>query len=164
MRIASQLSKQDPQRAKEWASSLSTPEARRMASINIAMGMSNSDPKAASEWAATLPDDVRGQTLQSVISRWARNDSPAVGEWINGLNGAVRDDAVSAFSSIVAGKDPATALSWATTVSDPAKRTTTVERLVTSWMRRSPNDAKTWIQNSTLPDPEKTRLLALPAR
>ena len=164
MQIASQLYKQDPQRAKEWANSLPTAETRRMATTNIAMQMSESDPKAAGEWAATLPDEVRGRTMEGVISRWARNDSAAVGEWINGLNGAVRDEAVSAFSSILASRDPATALTWATTVSDPTRRNTTVDRLVTSWMRRSPNDAKAWIQNSTLPDPEKIRLLALPAR
>jgi hypothetical protein len=164
MRIASQLYKQDPQRAKEWANTLPTAETRRMATTNIAMEMSNSDPKAAGEWAATLPDEVRSRTLESVISRWARNDSRAVGEWINGLNGAVRDEAVGAFSASLAVKDPATALTWATTVSDSTRRTATVDRLVSSWLRRNPNDAKAWIQNSTLPDTEKTRLLSLPSR
>ena len=164
MQIASQIYKQDPQRAKDWANSLPTVETRRMAATNIAMQMSNSDPKAASEWAVTLPDEVRGRTLEGVISRWARNDSRAVGEWINRLDGAVRDEAVSAFSSALAARDPATALTWATTVSDPNRRNTTVDRLVTGWIRRSPGDAKAWIQNSALPDPEKTRLLSLPAR
>jgi hypothetical protein len=164
MQIVSQLYRQDPQRAKEWANSLPSVDARRMATTNIAMQMANTDPKAASEWAATLPDDVRGRTLEGAISRWARNDSRTVGEWINGLNGVVRDEAISAFSSTLAANDPAAALTWATTVSDPTKRDATVERLVTSWMRRGPAEAKTWIQNSNLPDQEKTRLLALPAR
>jgi len=162
--IASQLYKHDPERAKEWANSLSTPDARRTATINIAMQMSETDPKGASEWAATLPDEVRDRTLQGVISRWARTDSRAVGEWINGLNGAVRDEAVGAFSSTLATNDPAVALTWATTVSDPTRRNTTIDRLVSGWMRRSPADAKTWIQNSALPEQEKTRLLSLPAR
>ncbi|HEX8897749.1 MAG TPA: hypothetical protein VF751_03550 [Chthoniobacterales bacterium] len=161
MQIVSQLYKQDPQRAKEWANSLPTLEARRMAASNIAIQMSESDPRATGEWAATLPDDVRDRTLQVVISRWARNDSRAVGEWINGLNGAVRDEAVGAFSWTLAPSDPAAALGWATTVSDPSRRNTTVERLVSGWMRRSPDAAKAWIQNSVLPDPEKTRLLTL---
>jgi len=164
MRIASQLSRQDPERAREWANSLSTVEARRMASTNIAMEMSNSDPKAASEWAASLPDEVRGRTLEGVISRWARSDSNAVGQWINGLNGATRDEAVSAFSTTMVSRDPAAALTWAATVSDPTRRNATVDRVVSAWLRRSPDDAKAWIQNSTLPDPEKTRLLALPPR
>jgi hypothetical protein len=164
MQIASQIYRQDPQRAQDWANSLPTLDARRIATSSIAMQMASSDPKAATQWAATLPDDVRGRTLEGAISRWAQNDSRTVGEWINGLNGAVRDEAVSAFSSSLAASDPAAALTWATTVSDPTRRDATVDRLVTSWMRRSPTDAKTWIQNSVLPDQDKTRLLALPAR
>jgi hypothetical protein len=135
-----------------------------MATMSIAMQMANSDPKGASEWAMTLPEDVRSRTLSGVMSRWARNDLRGAGEWLNGLNGPVRDDAVSAFSSSIGGGDPATALTWAATVSDPTKRNATVERLVTNWLRRNPGDAKTWIQNSQLPDEEKTRLLSLPVR
>ena len=164
MQIVSQMYRQDPERAKEFANSLPNVEMRRSAAGNIAMQMSFNDPKGASQWAATLPEDVRGRTLESVVSRWARNDSRAVGEWINGLNGAVRDEAVSAFSSSLGASDPAAAMTWATTVSDPNRRNTTVERVLSGWLRRSPNDAKTWIQNSTLPDEEKTRLLSLPTR
>lgn len=164
MQIVSQIYREDPERAKEWANSLPTAETRRMAASNIAMQMSNTDPKAASQWAATLPDDMRGRTLEGVMSRWARTDSRAAGEWINGLNGPVREEAVSAFSSALGASDPAAALTWATTLSDPARRNSAVERVVTGWLRRSPGDAKTWIQNSGLPDEEKTRLLSLTAR
>jgi hypothetical protein len=164
MQIVSQLYRQDPERAKEWASSLPTAETRRMAITNIAMQMSNTDPKGASQWVATLPEEVRGRALDGVISRWARNDSHAVGEWINGLNGAIRDDAVSAFSTALVASDPASALTWATTVSDPTRRDTTMERVLTGWLRRNPADAKSWIQNSALPDEQKTRLLSAPSR
>ena len=112
----------------------------------------------------SLPEDVRGRTLQGLISRWARNDSNAVGEWINHLTGAVRDEAITAFSTTVGSRDPAAALTWAMTVAEPAVRNATVERVVMSWSRRSPGDARAWIQNSALPDPEKSRLLSLPVR
>lgn len=164
MQIISQMYRQDPERAKQFANNLPTVEMRRTAASNIAMQMSFNDPKAASQWAATLPDDVRGRTLESVVSRWARNDSRAAGEWINGLNGAVRDEAVTAFSSSLGMSDPAAALTWATTLSDPTRRNAAVERVVTAWLRRSPNDAKAWIQSSPLPEEEKTRLLSLPTR
>ena len=164
MQIVSQMFRQDPERAKQFANSLPTVELRRTALSNLAMQMSFNDPKAAGQWAATLPEDVRGRALENVVLRWARNDSRAAGEWINGLNGAVRDEAVSAFSSSLGASDPAAALTWATTLSDPARRNTAVERVLTGWMRRSPNDAKAWIQNSALPDEEKTRLLSLPTR
>jgi hypothetical protein len=164
MRITNQLLQQDPQRARDWASRLSTPEARRSADSFIAMQMAETDPKAASEWAATLPADVRSGVLSGTISRWARNDPQAVAQWINSLNGAGRDEAVSAYSSTVAGKDPVAALNWAVTVSDPKLRTSAVDRIVTGWLRRSPGEAQAWIQNSTLAESEKTRLLSLSPR
>ena len=164
MRITNQLFESDPQRAKEWASQLSTPEARRSAGGYIAMQMAETDPKAASEWAATLPEDVRSRTLGGAISKWARSDPQGAAQWINTLNGPVRDEAVTIFSSMIARDDPAAALNWAASLSDQKSRADTVTRIVTSWLRRSPADAKAWIQNSALPDEEKTRLLSLPKR
>ena len=164
MRITSQLFEQDPQRAKEWASRLSTPEARRSADTFIVMQMAETDPKGASEWAASLPEDVRSRTLGGAISRWARNDPQGAAQWINTLNGPVRDEAITIFSSTIARTDPATGLNWAVTMSDQKTRTDTVARIVTGWMHRSPAEAKTWVQNSPLPEPEKTRLLSLPPR
>ncbi|PZR71128.1 MAG: hypothetical protein DLM73_16375 [Chthoniobacterales bacterium] len=164
MRITTQLFQRDPQGAKDWASRLSTPEARRSADTYIAMQMADVDPKGASEWAATLADDVRSRALSGAISKWSRNDARAVEQWINNLNGTVRDEAITAYSSTMAYNNPAAGLNWATTVSDATARTAAVERIVGGWMRRSPNDAKAWIQSSTLTEPEKAKLLSLPVR
>jgi hypothetical protein len=163
MNITSQLFRRDPQQAKDWASRLPTPEARRNADSYIAMQMANLDPKGASEWAASLPDDVRSQVLSGTISKWARTDRAAAEQWINNLNGTTRDEAIGAYSSTMGFHDPAAGLTWAASVSDPKIRSATVERIVRNWMRRSPGDATTWIQNSTLAESEKTRLLAPPA-
>jgi hypothetical protein len=163
MGITGELYRLDPERAKDWANSLPL-EARRNADMFIGTRMVDADPRAASEWAASLPDDVRTRPLESVISRWARNDLQAAGQWINDRSGVVRDEALSAYSSTMAFKDPAAALAVAATVTDPKIQGATVDRIVSGWMRRSPNDATAWIQNSALPDSEKTRLLALPQR
>lgn len=163
MGITGELYRLDPERAKDWANSLPV-EARRNADSFIGTRMVDADPKAASEWAASLPDEVRTRPLESVISKWARNDLQAAGQWINDRNGVVRDEALSAYSSTMAFKDPATALTVAATVSDPKIQSATIDRIVSGWMRRSPNDATAWIQNSALADSEKTRLLALPPR
>ena len=162
MRITSQLFEQDPQRAREWASRLPTAEARRNANTFIVSQMADNDPKAASEWAANLPEDVRSRTLGGAIAKWARNDPQAAGQWINGLNGAVRDEAIATYSTMIAPNDAAAALGWAVTVADQKIRTESVERILNGWLRRSPSEARTWIQNSVLPEPEKARLLALP--
>lgn len=163
MGITTELYRLDPARAKDWANSLPL-EARRNADSFIGMQMVDADPKAASEWAASLPGEVRTRTLESVISKWARNDLQAAGQWINDRNGVVRDEALSAYSSTMAFKDPVAALNVAGTVTDPKIQSATVDRIVSGWMRRSPNDATAWIQNSALADSEKARLLALPQR
>jgi hypothetical protein len=163
MGITSELYRLDPERAKDWANSLPV-EARRNADSFIGTRMVDADPKAASEWAASLPDEVRTRPLESVISKWARNDLQAAGQWINERSGVVRDEALSAYSSTMAFKDPAAALTLAATVTDPKIQSATIDRIVSGWMRRSPNDATAWIQNSPLADSEKTRLLALPQR
>lgn len=164
MRITTQLFQQDPQQARDWANRLTTPEARRTAESFIAMQMAEADPKAASEFAARLPDETRSRALSAVISRWARNDPAAVGQWINGLDGRVRDEAIGVYSSVVASNDPSAGLTWAASLSDATVRSSTMERIVSSWMRRSPTDATAWIQRSNLPEAEKTKLLALPIR
>src|SRR5205085_1969539 len=66
MSITTQLFQRDPQQARDWASRLPAPEARRTADSYIAMRMADTDLKAASEWAASLPDDVRNQVLSRV--------------------------------------------------------------------------------------------------
>ena len=161
--ITSELYRLDPERAKDWANGLPL-EARRNADSFIGMRMVDSDPKAASDWAASLPDDVRPRTLESIIAKWSRNDLQAAGQWINDRSGIVRDEALSAYSSSMAFKDPAAALTVAATVADPKIQGATIDRIVSGWMRRSPNDATAWIQNSALADSEKARLLASPQR
>jgi hypothetical protein len=162
--LTRQIFAQDPQRAKEWANQLSTVEARRAATSFIAMQMAMSDPKGASEWVGTLPEEVRDIALHGVVNSWARRDPDAVVGWINTLNGTMRDQAVSAYSSALTMRNPAEALNWATGISDGKLRDNSVQRIVTMWLNRSPREATTWIQKSTLPDAEKARLLALPHR
>ena len=164
MTVTRQIFGQDQQRAKDWARQLSNPEARRSATSYVAMQIANSDPKGAAEWTVTLPEDLRERAIASVVNTWARRDPEAAATWVNGLGGAPRDQAVNAYSSALSNRDPATALTWAATISDEKIRDNSVQRIVAGWLRRSPNEATAWIQNSTLSDAEKTRLLALSSR
>jgi hypothetical protein len=164
MSVTRQIFGQDPQRAKDWANQLSTMEARRAATTFVAMQMANSDPKSAGEWVVTLPDDLRERAISGLVNTWARRDPEAAAGWINSLGGPPRDQAVSAYSSALSSRDPTTALTWAATISDEKIRDSSVQRIVTSWLRRSPSEATTWVQNSTLSDAEKTRLLALSSK
>jgi len=158
--IADHISREDPQRAKEWVSQLSNPEARRYGNHSIAMRAVLTNPQAATEWAATLPDAERGLAINVAVGEWAKKDPQAAAQWLSGLSGTLRDEAISSYSMRVAAQDPTAALTWASSVSDPAMQEMSVQRIVASWAKRNPSEAQAWIQNSSLPDAQKTRLMA----
>ena len=156
--IADRIWKDDPQRAKDWVSQLSNVDARRYGYHSIAMQAASTDPQAASAWAASLPEAERGFAVNVAVGAWVRKDPQAAAQWLSGLDGGVRDEAISSYSIRVAAQDPTAALTWASSVSDPALREMSVQRIVVSWARRSPGEAKAWIQNSSLTQLQKTHL------
>ncbi|MEN3370861.1 MAG: hypothetical protein V7609_3004 [Verrucomicrobiota bacterium] len=156
--IADRIWKDDPQRAKDWVSQLSNVDARRYGNHSIAMQVASTDPQAASEWAASLSEAERGFVINAAVGAWARKDPQAAAQWLSGLTGTVRDEAISSYSIRVAAQDPTAALTWASSVSDPATREMSVQRIVVSWAKRNPGEAKAWIQKSSLTDVQKTHL------
>jgi hypothetical protein len=164
MSMTRQLFNQDPQRAKEWVTEMPDGDARRSATSFIAVNLTRTDPKGATEWAASLPDDIRERALNGTINEWFRKDPDAAAQWVDGLVGKPRDEAISAYSLSLSSKSPEAALGWATGIADAKTREMSVERIVGRWLSRSPSDATTWIQSSSLSAAEKSRLLALPRR
>ena len=163
MTLVPRLFDEDPQHAKDWVNQLPNMEARRNANSFIAMQLASEDPKGATEWAASLPVEAREKALAVAVAAWTRQDPTATAQWLQGLNGTSRDEAISAYSSSVSTKDPVSALTWAWSISQDKIRDQSMQRVAAGWFQRSPNDARTWIQSSGLPEAEKTRLLALAA-
>jgi hypothetical protein len=128
----------------------------------MATQLAFNDPKTASAWALDLPPNARNGAVESSVSIWARTDPTAAGRWIEGLTGSTRDSAVSSYSYTVVENDPATAMAWAVTISDETKRDRVTQRAMREWLERDPSAAQTWIQNSSLGEAEKARLLATP--
>jgi hypothetical protein len=158
--FAGVLFRADPARAREWASQLPSVAARRAANNTIAQDWALDDPAAATQWAAQLPADERGSSTGGAARIWAREDPEAAGNFLNSLGGTVRDEAVASFSAIMAYENSSLALTWATTIADPKMRTDTEERIALEWMKQDPAGARAWIENSALPEAEKTRLLS----
>ncbi len=161
--LASNIFGEDPERAKEWVRQLPNEDARRQADIGLAIQWGFSDPAAATKWAATLPPGECQQTLAETVGLWAQQDLAAAAKWLGSYEGAGRDEAVDNFSLSIASKDPAGALTWAATISNPKTRAFAEQRLVSVWLKRDPAGARNWIQNSSLSAEEKSRLLALPS-
>ena len=159
--LANYIFSKDPERAKEWVAQLSDLETRRQSQHVVAIQMAVNDPQSASEYAAGLPADVREATLAGVVNYWAGNNLTAAGEWIKGLSGPARDEAVGAYTYSLLRKDPTAAAAWAVTISDPKIRDKSLNGVATFWLNKDPAAASAWIQNSNLPPADKKRLLGL---
>lgn len=159
--LASYIFAKDPERAKEWVGKLPDLETRRQAEHVLVIQMAVNDPRDASEYAATLPPDVREATLGGAINYWAANDLAAAGEWIKGLSGPARDEALGTYTYSLLRKDPNAAAAWAVTISDPKIRDKSLNGIAAFWLNKDPAAASAWIQNSSLSAADKRRLLAL---
>jgi hypothetical protein len=159
--LATHIYATDPERAKQWVMALPDQQARQQSANILTMQMAWSDPKGASEWAVTLPSDVRDTSLREAMHYWAASDAPAAADWINGLSGALRDQATSAYATTLVRKNPATAAEWAMTISDAKTRDNSLDRIASEWLRKNTPDATAWIQSSALSAQQKQRLLAL---
>jgi hypothetical protein len=159
--LAAYIYTNDPERAKQWVTALPDLQARQQSANMLTMQMAWSDPRGASEWAITLPPDMRDNSLRQAMHYWAASDAPSAGDWINGLNGDVRDQAASVYATTLARRNPATAAQWAMTISDTKTRDSSLDRIAGEWLRRNAPDATAWIQGSALSAQQKQRLLAL---
>ena len=159
MSFANMLFRSDPAHARQWVSQLQSVDARKAANSAIAQSWAQDDPEAATRWAASLPQDERGIALGGAARFWAKEDPKGAGNFLDSLGGAMRDEAVGFFSATLAYEDSALALNWAATISDPSMRQKSEEMIASEWLKQNPAAAKDWIQNSSLPEVEKARLL-----
>ena len=138
---------------------ISDADLRKQAYSGLAAQLAFSDPKTAIEWASNLPPEAASGAVGSVVSIWAQSDPTAAGHWLEGLTGNVRDSAVNSYSYAIAETDPAAAIAWAVTISDNEKRESAERRAASQWLKRDPAAARTWIQNSSLGEETKAKLL-----
>jgi hypothetical protein len=83
------------------------------------------------------------------VSAWLQN-FPA---------GATRENAVNSLVSQLSYSDPKTAATWAQTMADEKQRNSRMENIARNWLRQDQTAAMNWINQSTLPDQTKQRLL-----
>ncbi len=161
MSFADMLFRSDPAHARQWVSQLQSADARKAANSAIAQSWAQDNPEAATRWAANLPADERGNAVGGAARFWAKEDPKAAGDFLDSLGGAMRDEAVGSFSISIAYEDSSIALTWAATISDPTMRQKSEEVITSEWLKQDGAAARAWIQNSSLPEAEKARLLGV---
>ena len=159
--MADVMAEQDPRVAIEWVKWNKDERARRRAQLQIADTWSSKDPRAAAKWVASLPAEESKAAMSVVASRWTLNDPEAVTKWLDSLKGPARDAAIFGFASAIVAKDYGVGLVWALKISDPISKERLTKAIATQWLRLKPNEARTWIQNSKIPEAQKKQLLGL---
>jgi hypothetical protein len=126
----------------------------------LAEKLAGKDAAGTAKWAMSWPaGETKNRALGQIMEEWAKSDATAAGTFLAAQPvSAETDSAREHYASHVLRKDPPGALSWANTITDPARREKTVTNLAMDWARRDPEPARQWIAQSTLPNDLKAKL------
>ncbi len=159
-RVALQWAKKDPAAAHEWVMALPEGNERNNALTSVVRELAKKDLIAASKWVMALPEGTaKNSALESVSREFAMKDPVAAYEWAMALpEGKQRD---SALPNVVIGcaiKDPVTAFKWGMALPEGIKDIT-FQNVASIWAIADSEKAKRWIEESSLSQDQKDKLL-----
>jgi len=95
---------------------------------------------------------VRDTAFSAQVSSAARKDPQKAAQRVEALSGSADyPAAVRGFVDATAAKDPAAAIEWALTISQPgAQRSAALEKAVAEYFRQKPADARKWVESAPL--------------
>jgi hypothetical protein len=126
--VASLLMKQSPEIALQWAGAAADPELRHDMETGIMSQWANADPAAAAAWCDSRAGSA--DCLPAVISAWAASDLMGASEWLARRPAdAGRDSSTLSLIEPLLELDPASALAWAKTLTNPGIRRSAEERI-----------------------------------
>ena len=148
--IATTWATSDPTSAATWAAALPNPD-RAPAITSAADSWARSNPAAAAAWLSSLSpanDSSLVAAAGSVVHHWTESNPGAVSRWLNNLaEGPAKESAIALFSLAAAPLAPTDALLWATSLSDPSLRSSTVADVCERWYDAAPDEFKAQIPN-----------------
>ncbi|MDF1861028.1 MAG: hypothetical protein P1U87_12495 [Verrucomicrobiales bacterium] len=150
----------EPDKATAWIDSLGSEEDKLYASLGVALGWSEHDPGNSLQWAVSNVENpnTRQRIIEDVMLDWSSNDPSSAAEWLNAQPGGPQNDEIlSTFSSAIIDIDPQSAVTWASTISDEAKRSENVSMLLEEWIAMDGKRARRWVDNSGLDADTKAR-------
>jgi hypothetical protein len=151
----------DPVSAAAYVSSLG-PDAPSSLKNALVSEWAENDPVAAAAWLSALPadDPAIANTAAEIIREWTRYDLTASAEWLNSLpDSPSLDRAVASYTYRAAEEDPATAMSWAESISNDEMRTRLMERVAASWKSTDTSGFESYLNSSDLNKQQKQLLL-----
>jgi RNA polymerase sigma factor (sigma-70 family) len=144
----------------------SAPDAamRDYALQHIALEAAAREPEKALHLMTHLPDESRHTAYERYGAIRAGESVVKTSEWLVDLPASPdKDAAIAGFAPVLAKSEPDAAVIWAASIQDEAARSELVRQLGSAWIGRSPNAARTWIEQSEhLTADDRAALLATP--
>jgi hypothetical protein len=155
----------DPAAAASWVESLQDPSLKNHLTLEMAGTWASIDPQAALTYAQTQPDTAtRTVTLREVFTSWAQMDGPSLNQWLaTQPTGPTTDLAHEQLATTRFAHDPAGAMAAAAAISDENTRQARLESMFAYWNRKSPADARQWLNETPVSPALRPRLEQLTA-
>ena len=147
--VSNSFARQDRTAALDWASQLTSAEARNSAFGQIVQQWAADDPKSAAEYCVSnalgTPD-----TVANAVASWARQDAGAAITWAGALTDpAQRDAALARGLGIMGGSDPQQAATLAMTMLTGAQQVQALGGIAGAWATKDPSAAAAWAEQLT---------------
>lgn len=139
-------------------------EAARLYSLQRTALESAENPEKALHLMAGLPDEPRREALQKFGQIRAGESLMKTSEWLLTLSdGPDKDAAIRGFAPVLAKEEAASAMIWASSITDPNARTQLLGTLGQAWLQKAPDTARQWLNSSDkLTDADRAAIAAAP--
>lgn len=162
--VLGRLAQSDPDSARKLVETLEPGRERAEAAKTVGNAWFEAAPEQASAWfLEQVPDSEVPAALRDITQRWLRRDPNIAGEWLSQFEpGEQSDPARAAFSQGIAGIDPASAVSWAETITNQQMREGSLVNIYKNWRMRDPAAAETAVRNSGLSEQQIEQAMQQP--
>jgi hypothetical protein len=153
----------DPAAAADWALAIPDAVQRKDLLVNFVIkSWAGTAPEAAANYAAALPaGDVQTAAVLKIVGESAFWNGADLAAWVGSFPpGNLRNQCVELDVNQGAYRDPAAVVAMLNACNDPQLMQKYGEQIGSAWLNLDPNSAKAWVQNSTLNDDVKQRLLS----
>ncbi|HTB62299.1 MAG TPA: hypothetical protein VK737_01815, partial [Opitutales bacterium] len=169
--IANSWAASNPADASAWVSSMTDPQQQATLGAQVAAQWASTDPAAAATWAAQMDAQAsaaaqaNGGTsnsylLADAMRTWASYDLDGTGDFLNQLPASPdKDGAVATFALYAAQDDPASAMNWVNTISDPQMQQRLAIVTALEWQQADPDGYNQFISTTSVLSPQQIQAL-----
>lgn len=148
--VIGNMAMQDPDSAKAYIETIEDSQEKAKLTQSLVQRWSYMDPEAAIDWGMKQTDDKEARTsiITDHLGTWAAQDPAAAAKWYDQQPDDIKThDAVSRTVMMLSSqKQYKEAFAWVNRSSDPEKMAESKKDIYQSWLKESPEAAKTWAE------------------